>query len=225
MRMLYIEDNRELAETVIERFRNEGHAIDLECDGEEANELLRHKQFDLILLDINLPGKSGFEILRSMRARKDKTPVLILTARSEIDDRVIGLDAGADDYLLKPFDFRELSARCRALARRKAGNARNEFINGNFVFDMASKCATIDGVDVELRNREVQLLEVFLNNLGQVLSKEDIADRIYTFEEAPTLNAIEQLITRLRKKLDRSPFFVKTIRGLGYIAHVNDAPD
>jgi two-component system response regulator TctD len=221
MRILLVEDNLELAETIIDRFRNEGHAIDYESNGEEANALLRHKDFDLVLLDINLPGKNGFEILRSMRTRNDTTPVLILTARSEIDDRVIGLDAGADDYLVKPFDFRELSARCRVLARRKAGDAKNQFICGNFVFDRGAKRAMIDGQDLGLRNKEIQLLETFLNHLDRILTKEDIADKLYSFEEAPSLNAVEQTITRLRKKLEGTPFFVKTVRGLGYIAHVD----
>ena len=223
MRILLVEDNRELAETIIDRFRNEGHAIDYESNGEEANNLLRHKSFDLVLLDINLPSKNGFEILRSMRTRNDDTPVLVLTARSEIDDRVIGLDAGADDYLVKPFDFRELSARCRVLARRKSGEAKNQFICGNFTFDRRAKCATINNNDLELRNKEVQLLEVFLSNLDKILTKEEIADKIYSFEEAPSLNAVEQTITRLRKKLEGSPFIVKTVRGLGYIAHVDES--
>lgn len=222
MRVLLVEDNNALAETIIERFRKEGHVIDHESNGEEANDLLRHKDFDLILLDINLPGRNGFDVLRSLRARKQETPVLVLSARSEIDDRVSGLDAGADDYLVKPFDFRELIARCRVLARRQSGKARNLFQAGNFTFDRGSKCATIDGCDIELRNKEVQLLETFLANLDRLLSKEEIADKIYAFEEAPTLNAVEQTITRLRRKLEGSPFMVKTVRGLGYIAHCDE---
>ena len=117
MRMLLVEDNDDLAETIIDRLRSEGHSIDRESDGDQANSLLRHAQFDTVLLDINLPGRSGYEVLRSLRARDDTTPVIILTARSQIDDRVLGLDAGADDYMVKPVDFRELSARCRVLAR------------------------------------------------------------------------------------------------------------
>jgi two-component system response regulator TctD len=223
MRLLLIEDNDELAETVIERFRSEGHAIDREANGEVANDLLRHKSFDLILLDINLPGRNGYEILRSLRARGDRTPVLVLTARSEIDDRVIGLDAGADDYLVKPFDFRELLARCRVLSRRRSGEASNLFQAGNFTFDRAAKRATVEGVDLELRNREIQALEAFLGNLGRLISKEDLADKLYTFEETPSLNAVEQTVTRLRKKTQNTPLVIKTTRGLGYIAHIRDA--
>ncbi|WP_306455049.1 response regulator transcription factor [Pseudovibrio flavus] len=220
--MLLVEDNDDLAETIVERFKSEGHAIDREALGEEACDLLRHKEFDLVVLDINLPDRSGFDVLRTIRQRNDATPVLILSARSEVDDRLIGLDAGADDYLTKPFDFRELSARCRVLARRQAGDATNQFKAGNFVFDRLAKTASIDGVDCALRNREVQLLEVFLGNLGRVLTKEDLADKIYTFEEVPSLNAVEQMVTRLRRKTDGSAFQIKTVRGLGYIAHVTE---
>ncbi|RCK30452.1 response regulator transcription factor [Thalassospira lucentensis] len=220
MRILLIEDNETLAETISDRLHTDGHAIDCESDGELANDLLRHKQFDLVLMDINLPGRSGFEILRSMRARGDTTPVLILTARSEIDDRLIGLDGGADDYIVKPVDLRELAARCRVLIRRRTGAASNEFRAGNFVFDRAAKTAKIDGRDVELRNREVQLLEIFIGNLQRVLTKEDLADKVYSFDEAPSMNAVEQMVTRLRKKLTGGPIILKTIRGLGYIAHI-----
>ncbi|WP_316862457.1 response regulator transcription factor [uncultured Cohaesibacter sp.] len=223
MRVLLVEDNQTLAEAVVERFRKDGHVIDHESDGNDADYILRHKEFDLILLDINLPGRSGFDILKSVRARDLDTPVLVLSARSEIDDRVIGLEIGADDYLTKPFDFRELLARCRVLARRKSGLAQNVFRAGNFTFDWNSKLASIDGKQVELRNKEVQLLELFLTRLDRVLTKEEIADKIYNFDGPPSLNAIEQTMTRLRKKLDGSPFLIKTIRGLGYIGHMDES--
>lgn len=222
MRVLLIEDNDDLAETIVERFRSEGHVVDREADGDEADDLLRYKKFDLILLDINLPGRNGYDILRSLRARNDETPVLVLTARSEVDDRVVGLDSGADDYLVKPFDFRELFARCRVLARRRSGDAKNEIRMGDFVFDRAAKRATVGGRDLELRLREIQLLELFLGNLDRVLTKEEVADKVYTFAETPSLNAIEQAVTRLRRKTEGTPFIVKTVRGLGYIAHVRD---
>ncbi|MFA8386833.1 MAG: response regulator transcription factor [Pelagibaca sp.] len=222
MRMLLVEDNDELAETIVDRLRAEGHSVDRERDGNEANNLLRHIKFDIVLLDVNLPGRSGYEVLRSIRARSDETPVIILTARSQIDDRVIGLDAGADDYMVKPVDFRELSARCRVLARRRAGSASNLFTVGPLTFDRAAKRATINGVDTQMRAREVQLLEIMIDNLGRMLTKEEVADRLYTFEETPSLNAVEQLVTRLRKKLDGTPLVVKTARGLGYLAYIAD---
>ena len=220
MRLLLVEDNDDLAETILDRLRAEGHSVDRESDGTGADALLRHAQFDIVLLDINLPGKSGFEVLRALRARGDATPVMILTARSQIDDRVTGLDAGADDYMIKPLDFRELVARCRVLARRRAGSASNVFEAGNLVFDRAAKRALIDGTDAEMRAREVQLLEILIDNLGRMLTKEEVADKLYSFDETPSLNAVEQLVTRLRRKLEPTPFVVRTARGLGYMAYI-----
>ena len=222
MRMLFVEDNDDLAEAVVTKLRAEGHAVDREADGERADELLRHVEFDLVILDVNLPGRSGFDILRSLRARADQTPVLVLTARSQVDDRVLGLDTGADDFMLKPFDFRELSARCRVLARRRAGTASNVFEAGSLTFDRRAKRATVGGRDVELRAREVQMLELFIGALGQVLDKEEVASRLYRFDEAPSLNAVEQTVTRLRRKLEGAPLRIKTMRGLGYLAYLED---
>ncbi|MDT8327210.1 MAG: response regulator transcription factor [Roseovarius sp.] len=222
MRILLVEDNDELAETIVDRLRAEGHSVDREGDGNEANELLRHVTFDIVLLDVNLPGRNGYDVLRSLRARSDQTPVIILTARSQIDDRVLGLDAGADDYMIKPVDFRELSARCRVLARRRSGSASNVFTVGALNFDRAAKRATIHGQDAQLRAREVQLLEIMIDNLGRMLTKEEVADRLYTFEETPSMNAVEQLVTRLRKKLEGTHLVIKTARGLGYMAYVSD---
>lgn len=222
MRMLLVEDNDELAETIVDRLRAEGHSVDRERDGNEANALLRHFAFDIVLLDVNLPGRSGYDVLRALRARSDATPVIILTARSQIDDRVVGLDAGADDYMVKPIDFRELSARCRVLARRRSGSASNVFVAGPLSFDRAAKRATIHGLDTQMRAREIQLLEIMIDNMGRMLTKEEVADRLYTFEEAPSLNAVEQLITRLRRKLEGTPLVIKTARGLGYLSYLAD---
>ncbi|WP_018689991.1 response regulator transcription factor [Ahrensia kielensis] len=223
MRMLLVEDNDDLAEAILDRLRSEGHAVDLESNGEAANELLRHTNFDLVILDVNLPGRNGLEILRSLRSRNDDTPVIILTARSQVDDRVVGLDAGADDFMIKPFDFRELSARCRVLARRRSGSASNRFEVDGLVFDYRAKRALVNGRDVELRAREVQLLEVFIADLGKVIGKEEVANRLYEFDETPSLNAVEQTVTRLRKKLEGSSLNIKTMRGLGYLAYIDDA--
>ena len=222
MRILLVEDNDELAETVVTRLGAEGHAVDREDDGSVACELLAHTRFDLLLLDVNLPGMDGFTLLRTIRRRGDVTPVIILTARSQIDDRVLGLDAGADDFLVKPFDLRELSARCRVLARRRSGEASNRVEIDNLVFDRRARRAEVDGRDLDLRAREVQLLEILLASLGAVLSKEEVADRIYRFDEAPTLNAVEQLVARLRRKLEPTPLRIKTMRGLGYLTYVED---
>ncbi len=220
--MLLVEDNDELAETILDRLRSEGHSVDRESDGNEANALLRFAAFDIVLLDINLPGRSGYDVLRSMRSRGDQTPVIVLTARSEIDDRIIGLDAGADDYMVKPFDFRELSARCRVLARRRAGASSNVFTAGPFSFDRAAKQARLGEQTIDLRAREIQMLEIMVDNLGRMLTKEEVADKLYSFDETPSLNAVEQILTRLRRKLEGTPLVIKTARGLGYLPYVAD---
>ncbi|MFP8967804.1 response regulator transcription factor [Pokkaliibacter sp. CJK22405] len=222
MRILLIEDNEELAEAVADYFKHLGHPLDWVGSAEEAERILAYQAFELLILDINLPGKDGYQFLKSLRRQGKSVPVLVLTARAEIDDRVSALDLGADDYLVKPFDFRELAARSRALIRRERGSASNEVRCGNLVFDPASRQVAVNDEPVDLRAREVQLLEVFLLNLDHVMTKEDLADKLYTFNEAHTPNAIEQTLTRLRKKLSDSSLVIKTIRGMGYLAHVDD---
>ncbi len=222
MRMLLIEDNVALADATREYFLNLGHPLDWAGSVEQAERSLSFDDFDLLILDINLPGRSGYQLLQSLRSQGNKIPVLILTARAEVDDRVSALDLGADDYLVKPFDFRELAARCRALLRRERGDASSETQYGNLVYNQSTQSACVNGQPVELRPRETQLLELFLKNLDRILTKDDIANRLYTFDQAYTPNAIEQTLTRLRKQLSDSSLIIKTIRGLGYLAHVND---
>ena len=222
MRILLVEDHASFAASVASRLSREGHSVDIEADGATAATLLKHKEFDLVLMDVNLPGCNGFEILSQMRAGGNETPVLILTARSEVDDRILGLDTGADDFLVKPVDLGELAARCRMLARRRAGQVRNLMVVGNFSFDRGARLLQIDGRDVPIPARELQLLEVFLDQLGRVMTKEEVAHRLYTFEEAPNLNAIEQFVARLRRKLEGTPLRLQTFRGLGYIARFDE---
>ncbi|UTW12642.1 response regulator transcription factor [Marinobacterium rhizophilum] len=222
MRMLLIEDNDTLADACREYFCNLGHPLDWAGSVEQAERNLSFDDFDLLILDINLPGRSGYQLLQSLRAQGRRIPVLVLTARAEVDDRVSALDLGADDYLVKPFDFRELAARCRALLRRERGDASNLMRYGNLSYDLAAQTVRINDQPVDLRPREIQLLELFLKNLDRILTKDDIANRLYTFNEAYTPNAIEQALTRLRKQLADSTLIIKTIRGLGYLAHVND---
>lgn len=222
MRLLLVEDNHELAETILARLRRDGYIVDHEYDGQAATMLIRHESFDLIILDINLPSVSGFDILKDMRHRGDDTPVLLLTARSQVDDRILGLDSGADDYMVKPFDYRELAARCRVLARRRSGMAKNELRLHGFFYDRAAKRAFLDNHDLDLRQKEILMLEYFLDHQGHVIAKEDIVNNLYTFDEMPSLNAVEQIIARLRKKLENTPIHIKTIRGLGYIANIHE---
>ncbi|RTE67298.1 DNA-binding response regulator [Amphritea opalescens] len=222
MRILLIEDNEALADATQEYFRQIGHPLDWTVSVELAERTLSWDDFDMLILDINLPGRSGYQLLQSLRQKGRTIPVLILTARAEIDDRVSALDLGADDYLVKPVDFRELAARCRALLRRERGAASNTMVCGNLIFNLATHQITVNNQAVELRLRERQLLELFLKNLDRVLTKEDIANKLYTFDEANTPNAIEQTLTRLRKKLAESSLHIKTIRGLGYLGHIDD---
>lgn len=225
MRILLVEDTADLADAIVRRLRRSGHAVDWEADGEAAQDLLRHQTYDLVILDIMLPGRDGFAILKGLRARGDPTPVLVLTARSEIEDRVGALDVGADDYLPKPFDFRELEARCRALLRRRQGIATSVTSYGNLTFDRAARTVTIDGVAVDLPNREYRMLEIFLGSIGRVLTKDEIASQLFGFDDEAGPNAIELYVARLRKKLRNTPVTIRTLRGLGYMASVEARPE
>ncbi|WP_316978590.1 response regulator transcription factor [Shumkonia mesophila] len=218
MRILVVEDAADLAEAIVLRFRRSGHALDRAASGEEAIEFLEGNTYDLVILDIMLPGMDGYAVLRALRLRHDTTPVLVLTARAEIDDRVSALDIGADDYVTKPFDFRELEARARALLRRRQGIASGVTEHGNLTFDRSSRRVTVGGDPIVLPNREFRILEIFLGNLGRVITKDDITDQLYGFDDAPGPNAIELYIARLRKKLKGSSVTIRTLRGIGYVA-------
>lgn len=222
MRILLIEDNEELASNVADYFRQQGHPLDWVTSAEQAERIMAYETFELLILDINLPGKDGYQLLKHLRKCRVTLPVLMLTARAEIGDRVDALNLGADDYLVKPFDLRELAARCRALVRRERGKAGGEISYGNLRFDPASRQVWLNDIAVDLRHRELQLLEIFLGSMDKVLTKSEIANRLYTFDEAATPNAIEQTLARLRKKLEGSSLVIKTIRGLGYLSHVDD---
>lgn len=217
MRVLIVEDDPDLGEVLLKRLRRDGHGIDLITSGEEASEILSYQDYEVVVLDIELPGISGFDVLREMRARGSKTPVLMLTARSEIDDRVDALDIGADDYLSKPFDFREFDARCRALLRRSQGIATGVTEIGDLVFDRGAKLARIGDTQLTLPNREYRLLEILIGNFGRVLSKDQIAAQLFDFDDEAGPNAIELYIGRLRRKLGTA-LTIRTIRGFGYVA-------
>ncbi len=220
MRLLIVEDTADLAEAIAGRMRKLGYAVDLVGNGEEADELLRSESYHLVVLDLMLPGIGGKEVLHRLRQRRSRTPVLVLTARSDVDDKVGALDYGADDYLVKPFDFRELEARCRALLRRPHGMASSEVSFGDLVFDGAAKRVTVAGQPVELGSREFRLLELFLANLGRVLSKEALLDQLFGLEDAVAPNAVELYVSRLRRKLEGSAVKIRTLRGLGYVAEL-----
>lgn len=217
MRIMVIEDDPDLGDALVQRLSREGHAVDWEGDGEAADDILQYQEYDVIILDIGLPNMDGFEILRALRKRGSRTPVLMLTARAEIEDRIGALDVGADDYLSKPFDFREFDARCRALLRRSQGLASNLIRVGRLTFDRANKVAQIGDTQLKLPNREFRLLEIFLANLGRLLSKEQISSQLFDFDDEAGPNAIELYVGRLRRKLDEA-LSIRTVRRLGYIA-------
>jgi len=216
MRILLVEDTRDVGEAISRRFEAVGHMVDWQMDGRAAADILTFTDYDLVILDVMLPGLDGFEVLKGLRRARVKTPVLMLTARSEIDDRVGALDLGADDYLTKPFDFRELEARARVLVRRRTGEATNIVMCGDLALDRASRSVKVGKREVQLKRREITLLEILASRPGRVFSKDELLDQLFGFDEAPNANAIELYIGRLRKKIDGSKARIVTVHGHGY---------
>jgi DNA-binding response OmpR family regulator len=217
MRLLLVEDTQDVAEAVVASFNRRGDAIDHAATLQAAQDALAVQAYDVVILDINLPDGSGTQVLRGLREAGDATPVLMLTARRDVADRVAALDIGADDYLVKPFDLRELEARVRALARRATPDRAGIVEFGDIVFDPAGRTVTVSGVPVELTRREFNLLETLLAQRGRVVAKERIFERMFAFNEDEVgLNAVETYVGRLRRKLDGSRASIRTLRGLGY---------
>lgn len=216
MKFLLVEDNHDLANAIASRMRLDGHVIDHAVNLEDAAAFVATGEYDLILLDIMLPDGDGRTFLQQHRASDLDTPVIILTARSQVSDRIGSLDLGADDYVTKPFDHAELEARCRAVLRRKSGNAKTTIQVGGLLFDPVAGHLTVEGETITLRNRELRLLELFLNAPGKIFSKNKLADRLFSYDEDVSENAIEVYIGRLRKHLSPSNFRITTLRGLGY---------
>ena len=216
MKFLLVEDNQDLATAIASRMRLDGHVIDHAGNLEDAAAFVATGEYDLILLDIMLPDGDGRTFLERHRAGDLNTPVIILTARSQVSDRIGSLDLGADDYVTKPFDHAELEARCRAVLRRKSGNVKTTIEVGGVVFDPLAGHLTVAGEAVKMRNRELRLLELFLNAPGQIFSKSKLADRLFSYDEDVSENAIEVYIGRLRRHLSASKVKITTLRGLGY---------
>jgi len=197
--------------------RQSGFTVDWTHDGVQAENALAGYAYDAMLLDLGLPRREGLEVLRSLRKSGATLPVMILTARDTVDDRVRGLDAGADDYLLKPFALDELLARLRALLRRAHGLADTQIHMGRLGFDSVTRQACIGDTPLVLSAREVEVLEILLNHAGRVTAKEAIADRLTGWDEGVGDNAVEVYIHRLRRKLDGADVVIRTLRGLGYL--------
>lgn len=217
MRILMVEDAIDLAEGVIAHLARSGLACDLAGSVEDARDFRAVQRYDAIVLDINLPDGSGLTFLRELRTAADRTPVLMLTALSSVDDRIEALDLGADDYLTKPFDQRELEARLRALVRREADRKEEQITLGSLVFVPRDRSARLDGKQLDLTRREAALLDMLVRHRGKYLSKTRLYDSLYGFEDADVgVNAIELYVARLRKKFLGSDVTIATQRGVGY---------
>jgi two-component system response regulator QseB len=215
MRILLVEDDRMLGSGLQTGLRQQGWAVDWVRDGVTAEEALRGEPYDLVLLDLGLPGKGGLEVLAGLRRRGNAVPVLIVTAQDAVQDRVVGLDAGADDYLVKPFDLDEVAARVRALHRRSRGRAEPQLGLGGLSLDPAAHEVKLDGVPVQLSAREFSLLHALLERPGRPLSKAQLEERLYGWGEEVESNAIEVHVHALRKKLGAR--WIRTLRGVGYV--------
>lgn len=216
MRILIAEDDSILADGLSRSLRYDGYAVDVVHDGSSADSVLQTQSFDLLILDLDLPGLHGLAVLRLLRQRKSGLPVLILTAADSVEQRVEGLDLGADDYMAKPFALSELEARVRALTRRSVGTGLPLLRHKRLTFDLNGRTARIDNQPLELSARETSLLEIFLSRSGRMISKHQLVDLLCEWGEEVTTNAIEVYVYRLRKKLDPSGARIITIRGLGY---------
>lgn len=225
MRIVLVEDNASLARGIAYRMEDSGHAVDILSDGLQADDFLRSDDADVVILDINLPGLDGLSVLRRMRERGDERPVIVLTARSETEDRVRGLDSGADDYLVKPFEIAELEARVRALARRRETRLRHALELGPLRLDIGTRQVEIAGEPQTLPRREVSVLERLLDANGRTVPKADLIRHTYGVGADVEESAIESHISRLRKRLRAHGILIRVQRGLGYsIALEEEAP-
>lgn len=217
MRILLVEDDLPLAEALTALLAGNGYAVDCIHDGLSAETLIGAERFDLVILDLNLPEKDGLSVLRALRGRRNPVPILILTARGAPEDRVAGLDLGADDYLVKPFDVREFEARIRSILRRQAGLHSPDLQIGAVRFDMGARRFSVGEDDLDLPTRELALLELFFLRAGRVVGKEAIVQSLTSLEGSLSDNAIEQYVSRLRRRLQPHGLTLRTARGLGYM--------
>lgn len=218
MRILLVEDSRDQAAAAIAHLRRAGYAVDWADDAETAMVYLEGGSYDLILLDLILPRIDGELFLSRLRNKKSSVPVLVMTARGRLDDKIRVLDIGADDYLVKPFDLSELEARIRALLRRPHGHATSILEFGNLTFDLARHRVEVDGRNIQMGQREFRLLELFLSNLSRLQTKESLLNHLFSFDEAAAPNVVELYVSRLRKKLAETPIEIRTVWGEGYVA-------
>ena len=219
MRILVVEDEKDLNNIITKHLKKNNFSVDSVFNGEEALEYLEYGTYDLIILDIMLPKVNGYEVIKKLRENKNEIAVLMLTARDSIEDKIKGLDLGADDYLIKPFDFGELLARIRALVRRKYGNTSNTMEIDDLCIDIAKKTVVRGGKNIELTGKEYEVLEYLIQNKGHVLSRDKIRDSVWDYGYEGESNIIDVLIKNIRKKIDigNSKQLIHTKRGLGYV--------
>ena len=215
MRLLLAEDDKMIGEAVLDLLRAEHYAVDWVRDGEMADTALRAQAYDLVLLDLGLPRRDGLAVLADLRARKDRTPVLVVTARDAVAERIAGLDAGADDYIVKPYDLDELLARIRALLRRAAGRAEPVYEHGGVAIHPATREVTVDGRPVVLTAREWAVLEPLLARPGVLMSRAQLEEKLYSWKDEIGSNAVEVYIHGLRRKLGAA--LIQNVRGVGYM--------
>jgi two-component system response regulator QseB len=215
MRLLVVEDDPMIGAGIRTGLRQEGYTVDWVTDGDAADLATTTNDYDAILLDLGLPGKSGLELLAQWRRKQNPVPILIITARDSVDDRIAGLDTGADDYLVKPFDLNELAARLRALLRRRAGRATPVIEHGPLVLDPATHEVRLHGDEIKLSGREFALLHALLQDPGVPLSRSQLEDRLYGWDEEIGSNAVEVHIHALRRKIGND--LVRNVRGVGYM--------
>lgn len=215
MRILVAEDDKMLSDGIKKGLIQEGYSVDIFEDGQSVLDALDIEQFDGMVLDLGLPKMDGLHVLTTVRSRGNKIPILILTARDTLEDRIQGLDGGADDYLAKPFEIKELYARIRALLRRHANRAENHIVHGDLILDPLSHSATLKGENLFIPRREFALLMKLLENVGQVLSRDQLNQSLYSWDDEIDSNTLEVHIHNLRKKLGNP--FIRTIRGVGYM--------
>ena len=219
MRILVVEDERDLNQLIQKVLKKSGYSVDSCFDGEEAMDFLETAEYDVMLLDVMLPKQDGYQVVAEMRRRGMDTPVLFLTARDSIADRVKGLDLGADDYLVKPFDFDELLARIRVLSRKRVGHRSNLFTVADLTLDVERRQVRRGGREISLLPKEFSILECLMRNQGTVLSRRQIEESIWSYDDAPSSNNVDVYISKLRKKIDgEDPVkLLHTIRGVGWV--------
>lgn len=219
MRLLVVEDQKDLNEIIVRKLTNEHYSVDACYTGNDALDFIRCAEYDGIILDIMLPGITGIGVLREMRASGNNTPVLLLTAMGTVEDRVAGLDAGADDYLVKPFDFNELLARVRAIVRRGGERAGNVMTSGDLTLDSASRTVTRGGQETKLTAKEFDILEYLMQNQGRVLSRDKLSNHIWNYDYDGGSNVIDVYMYHLRRKIDRDfdEKKIQTVKGAGYM--------